>query len=73
MIKIRLEQQILEKSAREGKRLSIDELAKETGVSRITLHRLKSDPYRSTSTDVINKLCNFFKCELNDLLVFEKE
>jgi putative transcriptional regulator len=73
MIKLKLEQQILEKSARDGKRLSIDEIAKSSGVSRITLLRLKSDPYRSTSTDVINKLCIYFDCGPEDLLIFEKE
>jgi putative transcriptional regulator len=73
MIKLRLEQLILDKAARDGKRWSIDEIAADSGVSRITLLRLKRDPYRSTSTDVINKLCIHFDCELGDLLVFEKE
>ncbi len=73
MIKVKLEQKILEKAAREGKRLTVDKVAEKSGVSRFTLQRLKSNPYHSTSTDVINKLCSYFECEVGDLLVFEEE
>jgi putative transcriptional regulator len=73
MIKVNLAQKILDKSAKEGRRLSIDEVARACGVSRITLLRLKSDPSRSTSTDIINKLCVYFECSPGDLLLFEKD
>ncbi len=72
MIKINLNQQILIKAARDGKNLTIDQVASDSGVSRITLLRLKAEPTRSTSTDIIDKLCSYFECELHDLVSYEK-
>jgi putative transcriptional regulator len=73
MIKVNLKQKMLDKSASEGRHLTIDEIAKVSGVSRITLLRIKSDPFRLTKTDIIDKLCTYFECTPGELLEQVKE
>jgi putative transcriptional regulator len=73
MIKINLNQKMLDKSASDGKHLTIDEVAIACGVSRITILRIKKDPFRPTKTDIIDKLCTYFDCTPGDLLKQVKE
>ncbi|MDO6710352.1 helix-turn-helix transcriptional regulator [Aliiglaciecola sp. 2_MG-2023] len=73
MIRINLKQKLLEKAAEDGNSLTIDEVAEACGISRITLLRIKSDPLRPTKTDIIDKLCKYFKCPIEDILTFEDE
>ncbi|AEP29383.1 helix-turn-helix domain-containing protein [Brumicola nitratireducens] len=73
MIKINLHQMMLEYAAKKGDIVTIDEIAKSTGLGRNTLSRIKNNPYRSTNTDIINKLCQYFKCSIEDILIFEED
>lgn len=73
MIRINLQQMMLTHSATLGELVTIEEIAKSTGIGRNTLSRIKNDPYRSTSTEVINKLCIFFDCAIADIMKFENE
>ncbi len=71
MIRVNFTQQLLEKSAEQGRHITIDDVAKESGISRITLMRIKKDPTRGTNTDIIDKLCTYFNCSPGDLLIHE--
>lgn len=72
MIKINLQQMMLDHAAKKGAVVTIDEISKQTGLGRNTLSRIKNDPYRSTSTDVIDKLCTYFECELHNMVSYKK-
>jgi putative transcriptional regulator len=70
MIEIHLTQMMLNKSAEQKKLITIDEIAKETGLGRNTLSRIKNNSDHKTTTDVIDKLCQYFDCKIEDLVTY---
>lgn len=61
-----------EKQRREGRRITLLEMSKETGINRNTLAKLldpRQEPY-TTTTDVIDKLCKYFGCQPGDIMKF---
>ncbi len=61
-----------EKQRKEGRRITLLEMSRETGINRNTLAKLvdpRQEPY-TTNTDVINRLCKYFDCQPGDLLVY---
>jgi len=61
-------QQLDEKSFREKRRITLNEVSEATGISRATLSRIANTPGHNTSTDHIDALCDYLGCELVDLL-----
>jgi putative transcriptional regulator len=52
---------------------SINQLSKETGITRQTLTRLYNEESNQLDFATIAKLCDFFKCDIADLLYLEEE
>ena len=68
MIQIQIKQLLAVKQQQWGKQITLTEVSERTGISRMTLHRaLKNQQYK-LSTDSIDRLCSFFKCDLTDLV-----
>ncbi|MFG8039851.1 helix-turn-helix domain-containing protein [Pseudomonas aeruginosa] len=61
-------QQLDEKSYRDKRRITLQEVSDATGISRATLSRIANTPGYNTSTDRIDLLCDYLECELSDLL-----
>lgn len=56
------------------KRIStITELSEKTEISRQTLHRLEKNEALGVNLETLEKLCNFFECEIHELLVIQKD
>lgn len=59
------------------KKLKISLIHRETGISRTTLTKLYYDKIQMINLDVLNKLCNYLDCEIEDIFeykpLFEKE
>ena len=70
MIRFHLKRQISDWEFREGRRLSIAELAEKSKVTRPTLSRLLNQRGYNTTTDNIGRLCAFFGCRVEDLIEF---
>jgi putative transcriptional regulator len=68
MIRVMFKQQLDEKSFREKRRITLQDVSDATGISRATLSRIANTPGYNTSTDHIDLLCEFLGCELGDLL-----
>lgn len=62
MIKIKL-QEILDREER-----SLNWVSTKTGISYSTLHKFCSGKTSSVSYDVLEKLCDLFKCDLSDII-----
>ncbi|CUB04172.1 helix-turn-helix domain-containing protein [Marinomonas fungiae] len=73
MIRFRLNEMISEKSFQEGRRITIGEVAKETGINRMTLSKMINHKGYSTVTDNLDKLCAYFGCSLEELAVYVPE
>ncbi len=73
MIRVLLKKLLDEKSFREKRKITLNEVSAATGVSRATLTRVSNIPGYNTNTDTVDALCRYFDCEPGDLLRFYKD
>lgn len=73
MIRYHLKELIADKEFAEKRRITIGEIARETGINRMTLSKIINHPGHSTVTDNLDKLCDYFDCEIEQLATHIKE
>lgn len=73
MVRYRLRERIADKEFLESRRITLEEVARDTGVSRPTLTRIISQRGYSTTVDVLEKLCSYFDCDIGDLVQYVPE
>ncbi len=73
MIRYRLKELIADKEFQEDRRITMDEITQATGISRPTLSRIANTKGYSTTTDILDKLCNYFECRLDQLAEYMME
>jgi putative transcriptional regulator len=67
MIRFRLKELIAKKGFQENRRVTLDEVAQYTGVHRTTLSKIAKQRGYNTTTDVLNKLCDYFGMPLENV------
>lgn len=67
MIRFRLKERMADYSFKTGKRLTLEELATQTGIHRATLSKIAGPTMCNTETDNLGALCQFFGCSLAEL------
>ena len=70
MIRFRLKERIADLSFSTGHRITLDQVAAGTGIHRVTLSRLGSQKGYNTTTDVLDRLCKFFNCPIEQLVEY---
>jgi putative transcriptional regulator len=70
MIYIKIKEVMKVKMVACGRKITLTELAKATGISRMTLSRMINNQGYSTVTDHLDKLCAYFECELHELIKY---
>ena len=55
--------------SKEGRRITLNEVSEETGISRPTLTRISNVPGYNTNTETIGALCDYFEIEPGELLM----
>lgn len=70
MIRFRVQELLADKQFVENRVITIAEVAERTGISRVTLSKLINRRGYVTGTDNLDRLCEFFGCQLGDLAVF---
>ena len=68
MICILFKQALVERSFKEGRRITLNEVSEETGKSLLTLTRISKVPDYKTNTETISSLCDYFEIEPGELL-----
>lgn len=68
MIRFKLGEMIEKKQFTEGRRVTINEIATATGLNRMTLSKILNQKGYGTGTDTIDRLCEYFKCQVHDLM-----
>ena len=68
MIRFKLAEQIEKKQFKEARRITIQEVAEASGVNRMTLSKILNHRGYSTGTDILDKLCVYFDCDIADLV-----
>ena len=68
MIRFKLAEQIEKKQFKESRRITVQEVAEATGVNRMTLSKILNHKGYSTGTDILDKLCVYFDCRIEELV-----
>jgi putative transcriptional regulator len=68
VIRYKLGEQIEKKQFQESRRITIQEVAEATGVNRMTLSKILNHKGYSTGTDILDRLCIYFGCRVEDLV-----
>lgn len=69
MLRFKLKERIAAMEFKEGRRISLSEVADTTGIGRITLSRMLN---RGTNvrSDTLDRLCAYFDCRIEDLVEY---
>lgn len=67
MIRFLLKERISDLEFREKRRVTLDEIAKATGIHRTTLSKVANRTGYNCTTDNLDKLCAFFGCRIEEL------
>lgn len=70
MIRFRLAELLADKAFKERRRIDWKEVAEATGIHRSTLSRMLNTPGYNATTDNLDALCKYFRCELGRLAEF---
>ncbi len=73
MIRILLKQMLDDKSFKEKRRITLNEVSEETGISRATLTRISNVPGYNATTDAVDALCAYFECTPCELLSYHED
>ncbi len=68
MIRFYLQEMIAEQKFKTGKKITLEAIARDTGISKVTLSRISSQRGYNTTTDNIDKLCVYFGCSVAQLM-----
>lgn len=66
-IRIKLKERIAAKEFAEGRSITLKEIAAETGIHRVTLSKISGHKPTNVGTDILDRLCRYFQCELGEL------
>jgi len=73
MLRYKLKERIADKEFRERRRVTIQEIAAETGITRNTLSKLLNQHGASVRTENLDRLCAYFGCRIEELVEFLPE
>ncbi|MGF1607282.1 MAG: helix-turn-helix domain-containing protein [Rhodothalassiaceae bacterium] len=69
MLRFRLKELIADREFREGRRITLDEIAEATGIHRTTLSKIANHRGYNASSEIIDKLCTYFRVPVGELMV----
>lgn len=67
MLRIRLKELIAEREFQKGRRITLEEVAKATNIHRTTLSKVANQKGYNTTTEVLDKLCEYFNVQIGEL------
>ena len=68
MLRFLFKELLAEKEFREKRVITILEVARETGISRMTLSKLANHRSYNPTAEVLDKLCTYFQCKIEQLV-----
>jgi DNA-binding Xre family transcriptional regulator len=71
-VKNRFEVLRRQKEAAEERDITLKEIASALGVSRQTLDKYKKNQMEFVNLDVVQALCDYFKCDIADFLYIDR-
>jgi len=68
MLRFRLKELLAEREFQEGRVITMVEVANSTGIHRMTLSKLSNHRGYNPTADVLDRLCNYFNCRIEQLV-----
>ncbi|MCA2998433.1 MAG: helix-turn-helix transcriptional regulator [Rhodocyclaceae bacterium] len=68
MLRFRLKELIAEREFAQGRVITLVEIAEVTGIHRMTLSKLANHRGYNPTADVLDKLCAYFSCRIDQLV-----
>lgn len=68
MFRYRIKERLAQKEYVEKRVITMTEIAEATGIHRVTLSKLANNKGYNPTMDVLDRLCNYFKCRIGDLV-----
>ena len=68
VFRFHLKELIAEKEFKEGRRITLVEVADATDLNRMTLSKVANNKRSPVNSDVLDKLCSYFGCKVEDLI-----
>jgi putative transcriptional regulator len=73
MLRYKLKERIADKEFRERRRVTIQEIAESTGITRNTLSRMLNQHGVSVRTENLDRLCAYFACRIEEVVEYVPE
>ena len=74
ILKHRLFELITKKQLREGRRITISDVSRETGLTRQAIYNWLNNPRMAhIDTDMAEALCSYLECEVGDLFYLSED
>lgn len=70
MIRFKLKELVAEYEFQKGKKLTLNQISEGTGIHRVTLSKINNIVGYSTTTDHIDKICEFFGCRIEEVMEY---
>lgn len=67
MIRFFLKERISDREFREERRITLEEIARETGIHRTTLSKIVNKKGYNCTIDNLDRLCDYFGCRIEEL------
>lgn len=68
MLRYRFKELLADKEFIDGRVITMIEVANAIGVNRMTLSKLANQKGSNVTTDVLDRLCNYFGCRIEQLV-----
>lgn len=68
MIRFRLKELIAARAFKEGRVITLLEIAQSTGIHRATLSKIAHERGYNAGTEYVDRLCDYFDCRIEELL-----
>lgn len=68
MLRYKLKELIADKEFRERRRVTVQELAQATGITRNTLSKMLNQHGASVRSENFDRLCSYFDCRIEELV-----
>lgn len=73
MLRFKLRERIADLEFKQRRRITLQEIAEASGVSRMTLSKMINQHGAVVRSDVIDALCKYFQCEVQELVQYVGE
>lgn len=70
MLRFKLKERIADLEFRERRRVTLQEVADHTGLNRMTLSKLANQHGAIVRSDVLDRLCAYFGCRVEELVEY---